>query len=86
MNPSPLLPDSAARFGSDTHEFLPWGEGLALLWEEEEPDDGEEVDRERLVQMQLRDPDLEAAVWEKELAEVWEADAASSLAVLLSPV
>lgn len=41
---------------------------------------------ERLVQMQLRDPDLEAAVWEKELAEVWEAEAASSLELLLSPV
>lgn len=41
---------------------------------------------ERLVQMQLRDPGLEAAVWEKELVEVWEAEAASSLELLLSPV
>ncbi len=41
---------------------------------------------ERLVQMQLRDPDLEAAIWEKELAEVWEAEAASSLELLLIPV
>lgn len=41
---------------------------------------------ERLVQMQLRDPDLETAVWEKELVEVWEAEAGSSLEVLLRPV
>lgn len=41
---------------------------------------------ERLVQMQLRDPGLEAAVWEKELVEVWEAEAASSLELLLRPV
>lgn len=41
---------------------------------------------ERLVHMQPRDPGLEAGVWEKELAEVWEAEAASSLELLLSPV
>lgn len=40
----------------------------------------------RLVQMQLSDPDLEAAVWEKELVEFWEAEAASSLQLRLSPV
>lgn len=36
--------------------------------------------------MQLRDPGLEAAVWEKELVEIWEAEAASSLELLLRPV
>lgn len=86
MNPFPLLlPDSEMeRFSSDT-EFLLCGEGLALLWEKEEPEDGDEVDRERLVQMQLSDPGFEEAVWEKELVEVWE-EAASSLEVLLRPV
>lgn len=41
---------------------------------------------ERLVQMQLRDPDLEDAVWEKELGEVWGAEGASSRELLLRPV
>lgn len=71
------------RFSSD-RELLLCEEGVALLWEEE-LEDGEEPDNERLVQMQLSDPDLE--VWEKELEEVWwEAEAASSLEALLRPV
>lgn len=86
MNPFPrLLPDSETeRFSSD-REFLLCVEGLDLTWEEE-LEDGEEADRERLVQMQLSDPGLEAAVWENELVEVWEAETASSLEVLLRPV
>lgn len=82
MSPSPRLLDSDMERLSSEAEFLLCGEGLVLLWEEE---DGEEVDRERLVQMQLRDPGLEAD-WEKELVEVWEMETGSSLEALLSPV
>lgn len=54
-----------------------------MFWEAE-LEDREEVERERLVQMQPSAPGLEA--WEKEAEEVWEAELASSLELRLRPV
>lgn len=81
MKPSPLLPPDSERerFSSDSG-FLLCDGVPALLWE----DEAAEVDSERLVQTQLRDPGLAAVV--KEAPEVCEADAASASLDLLSPV
>lgn len=54
-----------------------------MFWEAE-LEDREEVERERLVQMQPSALGLEA--WEKEAEVVWEAELASSLELRLRPV